>query len=219
MSVNTDFNKRIGFSIEINQIINKIITDFVSEDKKEDCRNFVNNEFNKIPNFTNKEFIENAKSKHVEISLINLKKLKEEKKIRIKEELENSILNERFINFEYPDFSNIEICNCETAIHLIKFYDNKTRIKHTEIILYEVLKGGYLKRIKFICSISDIKFIPLLLSNGIKEPQSLIYFYIQLYEFCLIYPKLQYLAKSLNYLKTNFKIIKEIVQESEDFWK
>lgn len=211
-------NERIEFAKGLPIVLKYISDNFVKEECKEEYQIFIENEFKKVPKFSDTTLLENMKTM-TENKLKDITKLKKERKlIEVKEKIYNNISKSLIVQYCNEEL-NIDLSkNMESCFDEINVVTQKIKQKNTEIIYYYVIIGAYFQNIKDYCEKNNLSFKLILETRQCGYGKSTVYFSIQLYKFCIEYPKVQYLALPFNYIQSNWKSINKIVSDDSDFW-
>ena len=102
--------------------------------------------------------------------------------------------------------------NADDAAELIKKMDYIIKSKKNNILLIAYQQGEIFKRFK-----TNIKFISAV--SAFKVSKTTINFKIDIVKFIDMHPKMQTSCISLDYLKNNFRVIKEVCREHASEFK
>ena len=135
----------------------------------------------------------------------------------------------RQVNFQVRDFLLKEEKRCAIdVIHMDLAEGINGKLKKIEEIMDNIKKTrshllyNFIHIGKLIYELKELKtanLYPRLRKRGITYATSHCNFLVQLYKYASEYPKVQYLAISLNMFKIHFKLIREQIAVEPEFWK
>jgi hypothetical protein len=209
---------RLNFASGLNVVMQRVLDDYVIPEKREECRQYLSTEFGKVPYFSNSSFIKNfheATKLNNQHQKMNAKETEVEK---IKNTIEACLVDRNLVYFGDQDVNFVpsELIDA----YFTKLTQIELRIKHSQadILYYRVQTGGYLNGIKQKCDGTTLDFAKLLNYRKVEYSMSMVYFFIDLYNFAVEFPKIQHCNLSLNFVKSKFKTIKEIIRSNPDKW-
>ena len=143
----------------------------------------------------------------VDIAMKNKPPIDREEKLRkVEEKLLSNKNNERFTNYDGL-MSDDNLSIPQKVIHLQRAIDNATRRK----IYYALLQGQLLEE----CFLQSKKVYRETLEET-KITRQWMIFLLKLYKIVLDYSELQFCTVPLSYIRSNFKIIKEICEHDKE---
>ena len=191
---------------------------YVIPEKKEECRTYLITEFQNVPLFSNVNTIT-----ELEKSILTSHEMKKmESKRIVKEEmlkkLKGSIRKQIIINYDNTTFNDDLNVDIETSFLKIAEYISRIKQKELEVFYYTIVIGGFMKRIKNICEESNLSFKSTIATKAYGYSISTIYFYIQLYDLSIQFPRIQYIVVPIRYIRANWKIFNECINEEAIYW-
>ena len=146
----------------------------------------------------------------------NNKKVLEKENVMKK--MKCNIKSKILVNFDFNSLNESYELPVNELFEKVEEYTQKIKQKKVEILYYYGIVGAFLDNIKNQCQ-TKIDFKMALESHNCSHSLSNAYFIIQIYNLLTTYPKLQYCAISMHYLRAHWKIIQVILKEDEEFWQ
>lgn len=200
-------------------MLNEIMIKFITEDQKEEYNEYCKKIINKNRNVFDCKFIKEVQMGKKQMREKIKEKLVEngkKKKAEIRSILINNIIqsppniNEDIYNQYYQSMEEI-LTNLEIAINLEK-------VNYHKNIKNKIFIGKLLNDVK--SNIPDMNdFMAYLSMKEIQISKSEIYFAIKLFKLFEKFSKIHLLTLPLRFIKSNFAVIEEILEEEVEFWK
>jgi hypothetical protein len=215
------FEARKEFAKGLQIVLSKVVSDYCIADKADECRQYLTAAFSDVPGFSDIHFIEQEEAEFEQQKTeqcATKQRKKDENNETVKLFMHASLKVQQIVDYGSSSLNESFTVPLAEALKKVSEYRNRISQKKVEIMLYNVMIGGFIKRVKYLCDGTRSDFMKFLIQRDCTLSSSMAYFYIQLYELACKFPRFQLCALSLHYVRKHWKCIIAIMENTQQFW-